>query len=456
MSSYSYADPVLGMVVLRIPAEIALSNDLLPAGALTREQIVELAERREQVALHLHSSLFFHEWAHTLQVAAYPNLYRRAAVQARPIGAYWNTLRGRPQEWQLPLNLQLRDDYVMMSMLGTVAARLEINDRGVGLTPVPEGTLRRGVLTENDLVEEDAQVLQYRVEIGGAGSGRSYRRWLSEGQRYSRAFSILSQHMSDGQALRLLPRMVRAAFHTTRPLNAFASLLGTILHEGPDLFSDLDDAFSRTLLVDHLQGVYGDVDQEWADIRKDEPERLAVVSPERHRALVENTPHLPVRWYAGWNADPATGGFLDKYLATPWKYTGRGGDRLDDELSRFQPPLLLVLVDHPDRNLAAQTVKVSPSLKDLESEELGVSVRTLLMEVFRSKLLSDTRLAVRPPFAACPHATCPYHPTRLCDGWIPLPKRQEDCLFPEYLRGNTGHTLDQAGKHLVPLTERPD
>lgn len=124
------------------------------------------------------------------------------------------------------------------------------------------------------------------------------------------------------------------------------------------------------------------------------------------------------------------------------------------ELARFWPPLLLVLVDHPDRNPASQTMRISPSLEDVRIDELVVPVRTLLTEVFRYKLLSDVRLDVRPPLAPCPQSDCPYHSTRLCDGWLPLPKRPQDCQFPDFLRAATRHDLDSTGDHLVPLPER--
>src|SRR5262249_505079 len=178
----------------------------------------------------------------------------RAVRAGRILANHWVMLKENPGRHEFPIHFELNEEWQTSELIEPAPVKFIMMDKAVKMDAVAHRATR-GVLSEKDLIEEDATIFQYRVEVGGRGSGQSYRRWLAESSHYSSVFSFLSQYMSDDEAFELLPPFVRASFWTTRPLESFAALLGTALLTGPDFFrvpaseeSGMDEIYLRGIL----------------------------------------------------------------------------------------------------------------------------------------------------------------------------------------------------------------
>lgn len=98
-------------------------------------------------------------------------------------------------------------------------------EAGVSIDPCDPRDRRGNDLSESDLIEEDASIFQYKVEIGADGTGQGYARWLHEKHRYTMVFKFLSRLLGPENAYTALPPLVRADFARLRDDDVSVTLM---------------------------------------------------------------------------------------------------------------------------------------------------------------------------------------------------------------------------------------
>lgn len=390
-----------------------------------------------------------------LQLATYPFLFLRSARAARVMAAAPGYLAEHPGRYQLPLRLEMDELWRDSRVLSTFGFRASVIDNEVHVSPGLSDGIGRGILTERDLLEEDATVFQYRAEISARGSGRSYRNWLRERPRYSRLFSFLATHVGDDAALRLLPILVRIAYRTTRPLEGFFSSFATVLHfelaEHWDDEQELEDILERARrgAVDHL----GDDD---LTIQKPELEDPAGwIDDEVFTALVERYQQLPIAPLARINllGTDKQREHAREALRMPWQFFNRYTGAIDDRLGDYFPPAMTIALDDPGFPRGSTLLWISPLLRESEFPVDGRTYSDWLNVFLKGRILSRAlQSGSTGPNEQCPHVTCGYHSSGLCRGWMTVPKAAADCEFPEFLARITNHRLSADGRVLEPIT----
>lgn len=456
----SYADMVTGAI------------HLLVGGADPRaEELLRLAERDPtdtdfkfglaDYAWARYRGLFAHEWAHVSQVASYPYLFLRAARQARMMVGAGVYLEQNPGRYPLPLDLATDPSWADSNVLSDIPVKFAFTEDGIATQAVPGRATGRNTLTELDLIEEDAQLFQYRVEIGSRGNGRAYSRWLIEAPRYNRAFSTLRRHLGEDAAYRALHPLVKVAFRTTRPMLAFAMGLAVLKTDG--------EVLSEWHLHDLLEAVVARRFAEEAG--RVEPSALSAQVPELDdpagllpddalKLLLEMGRQLPVAPLTELhlNGDDEQRGALTRMLDTPWEvFQGRRAP-LSDLAENFLPPGIVIRLAAPTFPRGATLVIVSPLLVQtpfLLADPSGpFNYADWFHEVFRSRSLWKTIASgARGANPSCPHTGCRAHATGLCHGWFPVPRRAEDCQFFLFFRSTTKHDVATDGSTLVPCAE---
>ncbi len=450
---YSWADPAIGITHLVVRGSTAEAKAFLD---LRPDEDYGLA--MYQFALQRHPMILIHEWLHILQVASYPWLFIRAARAYHQLAAPFAAIRANRGRLDLPLQFVASREDADSRLLETIPVRIWIDAHAVRAEPVLT-SLVRGVITEQDLVEEDATVAEYQIDVGGRGNGVSYRRWLTERPHYQRAFSLLSQHMSDDAAFSVLPVLVRVAFRTNRPIAAFAGALGTVLLYGPDTWLDPE---STQILEDGLTSnalnCFGIADDASTDFQSPAiSDRPGFVTDDRFEQLV-SAATFPVSPLSRWSlADDANGEgtpFLLRVLRQPWQHFGRRASQPSRTLLRYLPPGTTVELDDPDFPVGKTMFYVSPSVvSERPPGENGLTYGEVLIHMYQLRLVSNALMGEREPRHTCPHDSCRVHASRLCRGWLPIPTRFQECDFPSFLEQMSKHRLDPTGKVLVPMME---
>jgi hypothetical protein len=446
--AHSYADPATGCVHLTLRGLDEPFQDLV--------EVARSAARAESFKTDLymyawtaHRSLMVHEWAHVLQLATYPLLFLRSARAARLMIAGSVYLAGNPGRHPLPLRYGMDERWLLSNMLGTVGFTVELVENGLRLTPVPPGTVRRGVMTERDLIEEDATVFQYRAEIAGRGRGAPYRNWLRERPRYSRLFSFLAQQLGDDRALRTLPMLVRVAYRTTRPVQAFFEGLGTLMFVGEE-----DDDVLESVLLDALRESLGSIGAgvlTMAQPELDDP--AGVIEDAAFEELVGSYGQLPIAPLARINLSGTDEqrGTAGAALRAPWEFFDRWKQEFDDRLIDYLPPAITVALDDPRFPAGSTLLTISPMLHRTPFPIEGSNYGEWTSATLKARLMWRAVMeGATEPNARCPHVSCRYHPTGLCNGWMTVPATQEDCEFPDFLRYTTKHELSADGLALEP------
>src|SRR5262249_1119818 len=280
----------------------------------------------------------------------YPYLFLRAARAGRLLSAMPVYLKAHPGTYALPFSgLGFDDEWQMSRLFSTVPVRLRFTDDGVATEPVLHGGLRRGLIAEHDLVEEDATIFQYRALIGARGTGAGYRNWLRETRGYSHLFSILANRFGDDAALNMLPMLTRIAFHTTRPMHTCAQVLATIVGWHLDLDDADETTFYEPILMEHIEENIGVADEQSLSIAIPESQDAAgFITAEAFDALIARTPQLSVCPLATESRrgteDTST---ITEILRAPWETFKRGSADVPDQLYPFLPPVFMVRPDTP-------------------------------------------------------------------------------------------------------------
>jgi len=370
-------------------------------------------------------------------------------------------LAAHPGHYSLPLQLELDERWRLSSMLGTIGFRADVAEDGVKLSPVESGVVARGTLTERDLIEEDATVFQYRAEIAGRGTGRAYRNWLRERPRYTRLFAFLARHFGDDRALRALPVLVRVAYRTTRPIESFFKSFGTLIGErrsGWDLIADqdLDDETLEEVLFGNLREHLGSVDVSELTMGKPELDDPAgIIDDQSFETLAAHYQQLPIAPLTQINLHGSENqrGIATEALRAPWRFFNRWSREFDHSLVDYLPPAITVALDDPNFPFGSSLLVISPLLNRTEFPLIkGHTYADWLNAVLKARMLwRGFPEGMTGDNARCPHATCAYHPSGLCQGWMTIPAQAADCEFPEFFTATTKHTLSIDGGALESM-----
>ena len=258
----SYADTTVGTIAFNIQ----------PPATLPREDLkhfLDLAasgedEQSREEFLHAVTTwlgsdfwpLYVHERCHIIQACLYPALFLRGVRELIFIAMVFKALRDDDRE-QVPIKGSLPHDAYFPLLQSVYPYRVIEEGTRLHLTDGGAKVITRYDITENHLLEEDASIFQFKVEVGGAGDGASYRAWLRRRGSYSSIFRLLVRWFGDDdKAYFSLPPLVRGAFITTWPVTTFISLVDwTIRNSGPagrpneegSYFEDLLDVLRRVL-----------------------------------------------------------------------------------------------------------------------------------------------------------------------------------------------------------------
>jgi hypothetical protein len=456
--AHSYADPVTGCVHLTL-RDVGGEFHELVESSRGSDRDDDYRSGLYEYAWTRHPSLLIHEWAHVLQLATYPLLFLRAARRARIMVGIPTYLAQHPDEYPLPLGFEL--DASWATVVSTIPFITAVTDEGIDYRPVTDGSVRRGMLSERDLVEEDATVFQYRAETGASERGAAYRRWLHEGKHYRQLFSFLARHFEDDDdALHALPLLARVAYRTTRPIEAFVRSFAYLLSVGLPADPSEDEELESELF-DHLRDAMGSVDPSALTLaRADIDDPVGVIEPGTFVRLAASFEQLPIAPLAQINLDgnAEQRGVATRALAEPWDFFERGEAAYDPRLGDYLPPAIIVALDDPGFASGSSVLAFSDLLRSTpfgpaQAISYAEWTSVLLQTRWLSKAVIDGATGPNP---SCPHDGCEFHPTGLCHGWHPVPNRPADCQFPTFLTATTKHRLRADGSVLEPIARRED
>lgn len=458
MAVSSYADTTVGVVFFNIrPGERDGIADQLAAAVRDSQEDPEARRRYETaVGAYLeshHLPLLAHEWCHILQAVAYPSLYLRCLRELQLCRTI--LLAAQAADGELTLPLVLSDDWLDTLFAATMLLRLTLEENGsVSIAAADPADRRPNDLTETDLLEEDASIFQYKVEIGGPGTGAAYSRWLRERGRYTMTFRFLSRALGEEAAYQGLPALVRASFSTSLPLVAFAHLVGFTRQAGAELAEAGAD-----LYYEILAGVVEDWGLPTDPVRPDRP--LTEVDFSRfdetaRRVLIEEDdgmhPLAVLARHAWVERDEPT---LTDFLFHPDRFYDRRTRSFAEEVLPYLPPMILVRVLKPEIALSDSVYVTSAEFVNRPAPLTAPSWERHFIELIAVKRLAFS-LATR-VYAAlphnCHHEACPLYPWDLCRQWVSIPKAFEECGFPGFLERATNHRLDPAQGVLEPLPQ---
>ncbi|RSM70086.1 hypothetical protein DMB66_09870 [Actinoplanes sp. ATCC 53533] len=447
----SRTDPVLGAITIAVRPEtdpaLWVLLDRHPIGAAQQPGAL-VGELLTQTLLNMPGT-FVHEWAHVLQAAAYPMLYLRAAREWAMMRSKWNHLAAHaaPLPISLPLGVRWDPDVRRARQLETSPARIEIRGRRVQVVPATFDKFERGVLADNDLLEEDASIFQYRVERGGWGSGADYQRWVNDQSSYTSVFSFLRRHLPLDTAYALIPIAARVAYRTTDPLTALAVMVGSVLIEGDQHIDEDNEDYWEFLMGMAVDQVLAPADDAAAGWTRHVDVDAALLTKEQLARATEATSFLPINPLARWNiAD----GCVDGLLRRPWHHvTPTAG--IDSATMRLLPPATIFeLVDPP--RLGIQLSRAVGELPAVDGAQMTFAeVYPMLLA---QKMMSDVQAGGRGALRVCPHTGCRFHDRGLCEGYFPVPRQPQHCGFPGVFRALTGLTVSPAGDALISVEER--
>jgi len=455
----SYADTTVGAVFFNVP---------LPAHGATRQRIEEsfhatLKSPHDQAALNTyavelgnyvnlyHGSIFQHEWCHILQAIAYPGLYLRSLREFFSISRILSVLR-HDHTPNKPVRMYLDRESVETWTIPTIRYRIAVADGKVNQTFANPGEIGPNILSEADLLEEDASVFQYRTEIGVIGTGAGYSRWLKEKTRYTMTFNLLRRVLGPEDAFLALCPLVRAAYSTTWPMTSFVALLSMTLREKPKAPSGLGIDGYYELLIQALE--------DCKDLSRAVPNPLEPATNDQYSFLDRQCVRELIDTFHEHPLQPLALDFWEQPLRTtsgrdalfhPYELWDRYKRQTPRELEPFRPPLTILRAAELPAGSAAILLpkrfggKSCPFLP-------GMLYQEYFLESIKRKnlaLLLFTDFYQGTPHN-CMHRDCPLHHLNLCRRWTEIPDRYENCDFPRWMEIATHHRAEPETQTLRP------
>ena len=422
----SHVDPILFVRYMHIGAE-DVDRDVPELLAQAPDQARYLRAWRQQYEHSIHS--IFHEGYHFWQGIRLPYLYWFALLGLRGSMQMFHQLSARFDDhhhWEAVIPALYR------LQMGVRCFRTTDGSLVLGFKVPPDEAIDEVRLSPLDLIEAAASVAEYQIAVGPSDSTDTvrYTRWRKRNASYEKIPSFVERTLGDSTiALRCFIPMVNAAFGTTDPPRAFASLLahlrgnldsGTIAdfiaqpepcrwsglmnlmldeHEEfeahPDATSDvLDPPYCRLTLAP------------WLGARTDGGEPLV------HPVL---TP-LASAWREREAEDPAYGWLLDQ---PAWV----GYERFWAAMNDLGPPVTVVRFHLP---------RTPSRVFSIVNENLDLEVRDVL--TMWSAIRRAAWLNFDPEARLCHHVACPEYRDNYCNAYPIIPEDYRKCGFPQRLQ----------------------
>lgn len=451
----SYADMAIGAIFFNLPAAFPDEvRDILSAAQnrhTSEKARMEYVERVLRYVENFHRTLLVHEWCHILQAISYPALYMRCCRELHFVTRTLSELRKIDQE--MPLQLRPSEEWKTTIDMPVLFYRILIDENGkVKLTQGDSSFPLETDLTESHLLEEDASVFQYKVEIGSEGTGSSYRQWLKERSRYTMVFRYLRSILGEENAYVALQPLVRTAFSTTWPMPTFANLLGWTIRNGKSFPTDLGTESYFLFLQNSVK--------ESATFKRDVPsvydpatkDQLSYLGDSEFRSVIEGTEYHPLHLLAKTLHDKGTSSKESTdLLSSPYRAFPRDQHNVSDEIMEYFPPLTFFRIIDPRVSTGESLSMVAPRFAGKRLPFLQeMTYHEYLIEMMNEKHLVWSMLTnyLDSDPHNCYHTTCPFYPANLCRRWPKIPRSFDDCEFPEWFARVTGHNLDPKAEKL--------
>lgn len=354
----------------------------------------------------------------------------------------------RNSELQLPIRTWLANEWQTTLFAPTSLYRLVIDELGqLKLSPGRLNDRRSNDLTENDLLEEDASIFQYKVEIGGPGSGSSYRRWLREQRRNTMVFNFLTRQLGLENAYLALPPLVHAAFSTTVPLETFGELVALTMRADSDLPSQRGIDNYAIYLRNALSSFNLGYRVPNPDLPSSDDPVSLIGGPEVFQLLGSSSRH-PLWPLANklWSKREERQQ-LSEYMLHPYRAINRRAGTVSKMLRAYWPPLSVYRLLVPDMSVNDAVWQVAPSYvgKPVPSMPIpGFTYDQYLPELVGRRYLAFSLVTDMYDDGPhnCYHTECPYFSTNLCRRWLHPPREYLECDFPKMMEIATYHHLD--------------
>src|SRR5215472_5737556 len=218
---FSYFDSACGCLHFDLAVGIADDLDGQISGALAEHDRKWRAQRLSEIAAGVlereYPGTLAHEWHHSLQSIFYPYQYlqswREFVVGVDVIGSI-REQAGRIFARRIGVDQSTRNTITSSTMLW----RFQVENGQLVLVAGDPSRRGRYDFTHVDLLEEATGIFQYRLQVGGEGTGYRYRQWLrSTRSTYSNIYRLFAQLLGEEAAYVALPPLVQVAFSTTWP-----------------------------------------------------------------------------------------------------------------------------------------------------------------------------------------------------------------------------------------------
>ena len=413
-----------------------LSKKLKEAG---ETDAVELARAYDESSSRNPQKLF-HEAYHFWQLIRLPFLYRYATLG---FTGYFEAFRALARQ---------SPDYETWDYVDAGLVRLELEGCLWGSpgestfafskseTARPSGHIAPSLVTTPLALMENAASLA-EFETFSPGEDRlnavTFQRWLRRNPAYTEVFRYVSKALNDETlALYVFTPMVNAAFHTSDPVRAFATLLARVR----EILTDPDNR-DAALASPHIL--------DWSALMKDLVERLPFDCEEDADANILTPKFFKISlntWLNGSYGEGPIGSLEHPMIPA--------AARLWEEASRF--PEMTLAIDHPSYLSPAQraivTQKFFPPITVTTFHFLDGTTRPVMwgnIDMISSffgrsgigianlfAIYSSTRRAGGAHFDSdhrtCHWAACPHFGPNYCNSYPGIPKDDfTRCTFPK-------------------------
>jgi hypothetical protein len=431
----SHMDPVLQLPILHIEEDEATGP--IPRQLLTGHFSKEVFTRWRRGVTG--RNVIFHEYYHFWQMLGLPFMswysftFYMVAFGSFPILA--RTLP--PQAWpnsgkipaleplSAPRPFALTGDGIVLGASSQSIAELV---RAV------DGKHEYGTTSVIDLLEGATSYAQWQVQAGnGRAELSSFLRWCKLNPSYQDAFRLAGRIIGNQElTFRCFLPLVCAAFDTSDPVKAFLLLCGQLrakragierhmsAHPEPlEWDRALDDALSA--LPFDTDGNFGLYEANGPFFRLD-----PLLSAYGEWGSARGHPlngHLTRQWIERMNSSPS----FRRVLSMPgWL----PGDFVQSSATALEPPATVCRFHRGDETLAVGVWGTAKGAPPDQLKQHLFTGSTIIYGAVRRALGLNMDANVR----LCSHRRCDWYETNLCNSYVNVPLRPEDCGYPRSLK----------------------
>jgi hypothetical protein len=298
-------------------------------------------------------------------------------------------------------------------------------------------------LNTTDLIENAASLIQFKMSTGiDFPTWKEFSRWSKRNPSYTGIIEFVAKHLGDADlALRVFSALIQVAFETNRPVQAFAILLGAL-----DI--NLRGGSLKPIVSQPEPCRWIEIFDTFLDKAPlEEPEYGDLISKRFFRLDRFNTSHMR---YGGKLSHPIIGEFARRWgvlerddIAYRYAFTAPNGYKRQiktiEEL--FHSPITVLKFTTKGENLVLVTGDLSSTglanMEDVHLEERDIKASFVDFLAIYGVVRRSFNALMDNDFRLCHHKDCPAYEANLCNTWIFIPKRYQDCTFQqrlEYLR----------------------